>query len=759
MSSKTVSPAAWACAALLLASCSGARTEHRQTPVAPGVSGLSPDFGPPSGGTFVTIFGRGFETGAEVLVGGTPATGITCVDSMTVTCTTPAGAPGPADVSVGGMVLPGGFTYTTWPLPGWTRRAPIAVSGTAAGALTDFQVRVTVPYDADMNPDFSDLRFSQEDSGAETLIPHWFEAVTSSTEALAWVRVPSIPASPGSAALYAYYGRPDAASSSDFDRTFTKDLGAAGLKTLWHLDEGAGGTAADASGNGVDAALAAFPAGFGWLPDDGGGWGTRADAGFSSGSALSFDGASATLAASYDPAMDLGAAFTVEAWVKADAAGGAARRGAILSRSSLAGDRFTTPSSWSRVDPGPIENLWDPGPSMPAALERAASAVLGSKIYVCGGVSGAAASNVLLEYDPATETWTARASLAAARSRHGLAAAGGKLYAVGGTADGTTAISTGTVEEYDPGADTWAARAEMPNPRMGLGCCALNGLVYAVGGLSTVLHADVDRYDPSTDTWTASPADLAVPLRDLGCAEAGGRIYAAGGFNGTVPVSAFGEYEPVANAWTPLAALPGGPRYRASVAAASGKVHVLGGNSGSAALRRVESYDVAGLAWSAGTDLLRPRDASAAALVNNRLHVCGGTGIDGSDVEVSGGLDGRGFDPDGFFGAAFDGRYLYLVPEYDGAGPSGEVVRFDTAGGFGRTSSWAAFDPSAQGVGVSPKGCRGALFDGRYVYFPPHDNGSPHGEVLRYDTTAAFDAAASWSAYDPGAKGLGVDPD
>ena len=34
-----------------------------------------------------------------------------------------------------------------------------------------------------------------------------------------------------------------------------------------------------------------------------------------------------------------------------------------------------------------------------------------------------------------------------------------------------------------------------------------------------------------------------------------------------------------------------------------------------------------------------------------------------------------------------------------------------------------------------PDGYRGAVFDGRYVYFVPDNNGgSDHGEVLRYDT-------------------------
>jgi len=56
-----------------------------------------------------------------------------------------------------------------------------------------------------------------------------------------------------------------------------------------------------------------------------------------------------------------------------------------------------------------------------------------------------------------------------------------------------------------------------------------------------------------------------------------------------------------------------------------------------------------------------------------------------------------------------------------------------------------------------------AVFDGRYVYFVPYDNGQYSrtfdGEVLRYDTTAAFDQPSSWATFDAGANGVGDDPD
>jgi len=128
------------------------------------------------------------------------------------------------------------------------------------------------------------------------------------------------------------------------------------------------------------------------------------------------------------------------------------------------------------------------------------------------------------------------------------------------------------------------------------------------------------------------------------------------------------------------------------------------------------------------------------------------------------GEHGVGDSPDGYWGLIFDGRYIYFVPGDDGSDYHGEVLRHDTQGDFNDPESWAAFDPGANGVGINPVGYMGGTFDGRYVYFSPFARGSiysgvNHGEVLRYDTTGDFGSAPSWTAYDPGSHGVGNDPD
>ncbi len=61
---------------------------------APFISGISPNSGPPSGGTAVTITGTGFTSGLNLKIGGVDATNVVVVNSTTITARTPAKALG-----------------------------------------------------------------------------------------------------------------------------------------------------------------------------------------------------------------------------------------------------------------------------------------------------------------------------------------------------------------------------------------------------------------------------------------------------------------------------------------------------------------------------------------------------------------------------------------------------------------------------------------------------------------------------------------
>ena len=98
-----------------------------------------------------------------------------------------------------------------------------------------------------------------------------------------------------------------------------------------------------------------------------------------------------------------------------------------------------------------------------------------------------------------------------------------------------------------------------------------------------------------------------------------------------------------------------------------------------------------------------------------------------------------------FQGAVFDRRYIYLIPENNGV-YFGQITRYDTTLSFTSASSYSVFDTTT--VNINSKGFNGGVFDGRYIYLVPNNNGSPFGQITRYDTTLSFTSASSYSVFD-----------
>lgn len=99
-------------------------------------------------------------------------------------------------------------------LLGYLKRKNITISSTVE--LTDYQVKMVISYDSDMQPDFDDLRFTSPDG--KTLYSYWLESKIDSSSAVIWVKVPAI--SNGNNQLYMYYGNNTVASNSNGDDTF-----------------------------------------------------------------------------------------------------------------------------------------------------------------------------------------------------------------------------------------------------------------------------------------------------------------------------------------------------------------------------------------------------------------------------------------------------------------------------------------------------------------------------------------------------------
>lgn len=102
-----------------------------------------------------------------------------------------------------------------WYDASWSYRVPITINNPGA-SLADYQIKIDVIYDADMQPDFDDVRFTQDDGTTE--LSYWRESYAESSSATFWVKVSTIPT--GNSMIYMYYGNPAVASASSGDNTF-----------------------------------------------------------------------------------------------------------------------------------------------------------------------------------------------------------------------------------------------------------------------------------------------------------------------------------------------------------------------------------------------------------------------------------------------------------------------------------------------------------------------------------------------------------
>jgi hypothetical protein len=125
----------------------------------------------------------------------------------------------------------------TW-LSGWQFCKAHAITGSTAGAQTNYQVGFKVYYGAGTDgnetingatcgkvycnshckADFGDLRFTSSDG--LSLLDYWVQESSSGNYAIIWVEVDSIPASPSTKTLYMYYGNPSATTLSNGSNTF-----------------------------------------------------------------------------------------------------------------------------------------------------------------------------------------------------------------------------------------------------------------------------------------------------------------------------------------------------------------------------------------------------------------------------------------------------------------------------------------------------------------------------------------------------------
>lgn len=112
-------------------------------------------------------------------------------------------------------------------LNGWQYRRTVTVTQPYDTVLTNFQVEFKFDSKAlvdqgKLNPDLSDLRFSN-DCAEEESLPYWIESGANTTETRVWIKVPLI--TPTEDVQFSmFYGKPGAPAGSDFFATWNNPL-------------------------------------------------------------------------------------------------------------------------------------------------------------------------------------------------------------------------------------------------------------------------------------------------------------------------------------------------------------------------------------------------------------------------------------------------------------------------------------------------------------------------------------------------------
>ena len=141
-------------------------------------------------------------------------------------------------------------------------------------------------------------------------------------------------------------------------------------------------------------------------------------------------------------------------------------------------------------------------------------------------------------YDPATNKWETRRPVSTPRNHPAVGVVGGKIYVIGGrlasaNVGNFVASPTDVVEEYDPATDRWRGMTKMPTARSGHGWATYQGRIYVVGGEHRDSHMDavfrdLEAFDPAANEWARLPP-MPSARHGVNVAALGNRLHVIGG--------------------------------------------------------------------------------------------------------------------------------------------------------------------------------------------------------------------------------------
>jgi hypothetical protein len=243
-------------------------------------------------------------------------------------------------------------------------------------------------------------------------------------------------------------------------------------------------------------------------------------------------------------------------------------------------------------------------PGMPRRLDHTASAAHDGRLYVAGGYTDGNPTAGLFRYSPRSRRWTQLPSMRTPRGGHAAAIIGERLYVASGgprTFPDESAAPHETLEIYDLARRRWRAGPDIPTARHHVAATSHRGKLYVIGGRTPrdFSMGTVERYDPARGRWETLPP---IPFA-VGSAKAvsdGEGIILTGGDEernwaegeGWVTPAAW-RSDPRVRSWRRLPDLSTA-RHGHAAAMLDGRLHVLGGSpcAGFARLKSAESLSL-----------------------------------------------------------------------------------------------------------------------------------------------------------------------
>lgn len=285
---------------------------------------------------------------------------------------------------------------------------------------------------------------------------------------------------------------------------------------------------------------------------------------------------------------------------------------------------------------------WEKLSDMPVEKWEAGTVVLDDKLYFFGGYTeGVRSSKLSHVYDPEENSWSQIQDLPSAITHMNMVLDGRTVWFAGGYKDGYKGHTIAEVWNYDIDGDRYTAAPLLPDTRGGGGLALVGRKLHYMGGVKADRDTDasdhwvldLDDWAGGTAQWT-SVAPMPQPRNQFSCVTFDGKIYAIGGQfhhdSEQLDQARVDIYDPDADAWTTGPPLPKGHSHaEGGTFVHGGRIYMVGGHTTKPGEAKQVDGDILALSlgeqWEVVGTLPMPLSSPAAAIINSKLYVAGGS--------------------------------------------------------------------------------------------------------------------------------------